>query len=316
MILKITQPDSDASNTNDYFDALRQRSYEASFDGVKGFIIANKDRLPHRRHKKPLRKWQWVLAILLPVVVVLACTKTERTEAVGQTVTFSVPVGDGTAIQALEPIIGGLQTVISPDRPGYLSYTAFLPAQGGRSADAVISGLKAVKGITGLSMVPVNAQVRESLLSQLGANVFSTHVPASGLDDAALQKTVNQQLKEKGFHHITVTVTRNKNGVRMLELHPTKDAPNYFIDLSLDDKGTRMVLQEEKRTLTGSPTTSESPAVDFGHMTDAQVRDYFRRKYGAQLDDESIKITRTAEEISIEIKQSDKRAEIMRFKLK
>ncbi|HEY1021051.1 MAG TPA: hypothetical protein VGE06_02005, partial [Flavisolibacter sp.] len=278
MILKITQPDSDAGNTNDYFDALRQKSYEASYPGVKNFITANRDRLNNRRPKKPLRHWQWVLAVLLPALVVLACTKTERTEPVGQTVSFSVPVGDGAAILALEPVIGGLQRVISPDRqkPGYLFYTTFIPAQSSRSADAVISGLKGVKGITGLSMVPVNARVRESLLSQLGANVFSTHVAASGLDDADLQNTVNRQLKEQGFHHITVTVTRNEKGARTLQLHPAKDAPNYFIDMSLDDKGTRMVLQEEKRTITDRAKTGEEPAVDFGSMTDAQVRAYFR----------------------------------------
>jgi hypothetical protein len=51
-------------------------------------------------------------------------------------------------------------------------------------------------------------------------------------------------------------------------------------------------------------------------MTDAQVRDYIRQQYGKELQDENIKITRTAEELSINIKQSDKQEEIMRFKLK
>jgi hypothetical protein len=55
--------------------------------------------------------------------------------------------------------------------------------------------------------------------------------------------------------------------------------------------------------------------VDFGSMTDAQVREYIRRQYGKGLRDENIKITRTAEEIAIDIKQSDKKEEIMRFKL-
>src|SRR5687768_10961535 len=106
MIIKITQQDSNA-HTNDYFDALRQKNYEASFDGVKNFIEENKDKLRHRRQRKPLRKWQWLIAVLCPVLVVLACTKTEHTEPVGQTVSFSVPVGDGAAIIDLEPIVGG-----------------------------------------------------------------------------------------------------------------------------------------------------------------------------------------------------------------
>lgn len=318
MILKATQQDSDANNANDYFDAVRQKNYEASFDGVKDFITEHKDKLHHRRHKKPVRKWQWVLAVLFPVLVVLACTKTEHTEPVGQTVSFSVPVGDGAAIKALEPIVGGLQTVISPDRqrPGHLSYTTFIPAQSSRSAEAVISGLKGIKGIAGLSTVPVNAQVRESLLSRLGSKIFSTHVEASGLSDAELQNTVNRQLKEKGFGSISVTVTRAENGMRTLKLHPAEDAPNYRIDMSVDDKGTRMVLQEERRTITDGSKTAEAPKVDFGSMTDAQVREYVRRQYGKALPDEAIKITRTAEEIAIDIKQSDEKEEIMRFKLR
>lgn len=69
MILKATQQDSDANNANDYFDAMRQKNYEASFDSVKNFIAANKSKLRHSRQKKPLRKWQWVLAVLFPLLV-------------------------------------------------------------------------------------------------------------------------------------------------------------------------------------------------------------------------------------------------------
>jgi hypothetical protein len=317
MILKITQQNSDANNTNDYFDAVRQRNYEASFDDVKNFIAENKNKFRPSSRKRPLRKWQWVLAVLFPVLVVLACTKTERTEPVGYTVSFSVPEGDDAARQELERIVGGLQTVVSPDRhkPGYLSYTCFIPSQYSHSADAVISQLKAIKGVVGLSTMPVNAQVRESLLSQLGSKIFSTHVDATGLGDDELQNTVNRQLKEKGFNNISVTVIRNEDGIRTLQLHPSEDGPNYIIDMSIDDKGTRMVLQEEKRTLTDRPIIANKPPVDFGSMTDAQVREYIRRQYGKGLRDENIKITRTAEEIAIDIKQSDKKEEIMRFKL-
>jgi hypothetical protein len=131
-----------------------------------------------------------------------------------------------------------------------------------------------------------------------------------------LQNTVNHQLKEQGFSNISVTVVRNENGIRTLQLHPAEDAPNYSIDMSIDDKGTRMVLQEERRTITDRAKTDEGPKVDFGSMTDTQVREYIRQQYGKQLGDENIKITRTAEEIAIEIKQSDKIKEIMRFRLK
>lgn len=317
MTLKITQQNADADNTNDYFDALRQKNYEASFDGVKDFITEHKDKLRPSRRRKPLRQWQWVLAVLLPVLVVLACTKTERTEPVGSAVSFSVPEGDDAARQKLESLVGGLQTVVTPDKqkPGYLSYTSFIPAQHSRPADAVISQLKAVKGVVGLSVAPMSARVKESLLSQLGYKVFSTHVDATALRDDEVQATVMRQLKEKGFNDISVTVTRNENGARTLELHPARDAGNYIIDLSLDDKGTKLVLQEERRTITDRAASADRPQVDFGHMTDAQVRDYIRRQHGKSLRDEDIKITRTADEIAIDIKESDKREETMRFKL-
>jgi hypothetical protein len=318
MILKSTQQDSDAGNANEYFDALRQKNYQASFNGVKNFILENKEKFKHRRIKKPLRKWQWVLAVLFPVLVVLACTKTDSTEPVGQTVSFSVPVGDGAAIKALEPIIGGLQTVIAPDRQksGYLSYTVFIPAQSSRSSEAMINKLKGVKGIFGLSSMPVNAPVRESLLSQLGAKIFSTHIDATALSDDEVQNALMRQLKEKGFNHISVTVGRNEKGIRTIELHPGKEGPNYMIDVSVDDNGTKMVLQEEKRTTTNNVNSADEPKVDFGSMTDAQVREYIRRQYGKDLQDGNIKITRTAEEIAIDIKQSDKIEEVLRYKLK
>jgi hypothetical protein len=49
MIWKITQPNWDANNANDYFDAVRQKNYEASFEGVKDFIVEKEDKLRHRR---------------------------------------------------------------------------------------------------------------------------------------------------------------------------------------------------------------------------------------------------------------------------
>ena len=316
MILKITQQGSDANNTNDYFDAMRQKNYDPSFDGVKNFIAENSEKLRHRRGRKPIRKWQWILAVLFPVLIVLACTKTERTEPVGQTISFSAPDGDAT-MQVLEPIVGGLQTVVLPDKqkPGYLSFTCFIPAQNSGSANAVISGLKGVKGIYGLSMVPVNAQVRESLLSQLGNKIFSTHIDATALRDDEVQNALMKQFKEKGFNHISVTVGRNEKGMRTIQLHPGKEGPNYMIDVTVDDKGTRMVLQEEIRTNPKKNNVTGEPQPDFGSMTDAQVRAYIRHKYGKGLQDEAIKITRTAEEIAIVINQRDKKEEIIRFKL-
>jgi hypothetical protein len=312
MILNVTPQDSDANNTSGYFDTLRQKNYEASFDGVKNFITENKDRLRQSRRKKPLRKWQWALAVLFPVLTILACTKTEHAEPVGSAVSFSVPEGDPVK-QELESLVGGLQTVISSEqqKPGYLSYTCFIPSKNSQSADAVISQLKGVKGITGLSAVPVTAKVRESLLSRLGYKIFSTHIDARGLSNEELQNAVNRQLKEKGFNHISVTVTGNKR----LQLHPTEDAPNYLIEMSIDDNGTKMVLEEEKRTLTDRSKSGDGPKMDFGSMSDAQVRDYIRSQYGKQLPDENIKITRTAGEIGIDVKLSDENTEIMRFKL-
>ena len=305
-------------NSKEYFDTLRQKNYNTSFDGVRNFIKENDDKLHGRRRRKKISKWQWVLAVLLPVLIVLACTKTEHIEPVGQTISFSVPVGDGFAIQALEPIIGGLQTIISPNKKeqGYLSYTTFISAQSNMSPDVVISKLKAVKGIKGLLAMPINTKVKESLLSQLGSKIFSTHVDANAMSDEEMQNTVNRQLKEKGFEDISVAVTRNEKGVRTLQLQAGKVGPNYMIDVSADDKGTKMVLQEEK----GGTFTKESknidPQPDFNHMTDAQVREYVRFMYGKNLRDEAIKITRTSEEIAISIKQSEKREEIIRYPLR
>jgi hypothetical protein len=74
-------------------------------------------------------------------------------------------------------------------------------------------------------------------------------------------------------------------------------------------------LQEERRT-SNRPSGEEKPQVNFGSMTDAQVRDYIRGEHGKGLRDENITITRTADEIAITIRQSDQKEEIMRFKLR
>jgi hypothetical protein len=164
--------------------------------------------------------------------------------------------------------------------------------------------------------MPVNAKVKESLLSQLGNKIFSTHVDDNALSDEEMQNTLMRKLKEQGFNNISVTVTRNKNGVRTLELHPGKEGPNIFIDVSRDNNGARMVLQEEKTTTAKKPPVTARPQPNFGSMTDAQVREYVRSQNGNDIRDEDITISRTAEEIAITIKQSDQKEEIMRLKLR
>jgi hypothetical protein len=329
MILKITPQGSDANNPNDYFDALRQKSYETSFDGVKNFIVANEYKLRQRTHRKPVRKWQWAIASLLPVLVVLACTKTEHNVPVGHTISFNVPKGDDAARVQLESLVSGLQTVVSPhpQKPGYLAYTCFIPAESNKSADAVVNNLKGInlkglkdnlkgiKGITDLTAVPVNAQVRASLLSQVGNKIFRTHIDAAALRDDEMQNNINRQLKEQGINNISVSVTRNEKGIRTIELLPGKGGPNYFIDVSQDDKGTRMVLQEERSNANRS-NISEKLMVGFGSMTDAQIRAYIRSEYGTQLLDKDIKITRSEEQIEININKGAKKEEIIRFKLR
>jgi hypothetical protein len=103
--------------------------------------------------------------VLFPVLVTLACTKTERTEPVGYAVSFSVPEADDAARLEIENLVGGLQTVVSPDQQkrGCLSYTCFIPAQNSRSADAFINGLKGLKGVVGLTTMPVNARDESSV---------------------------------------------------------------------------------------------------------------------------------------------------------
>jgi hypothetical protein len=317
MNMKATHRDSDTNNEYGYFDAMRQKNYEASFDGIEQFVEENKARLSHTRHRKSLRKWQWVLAVMLPVVVVLACTKTEHNEPVGNTISFTVPDNDDATRQELESLLGGLQTIVSPvgQKPGHIAYTCFIPAQSSRSVDAVVTQLKKLKGITGLSTVPVNAQVKASLLSQLGNKIFSTHIDATALSDDELQNSLMRQLKEKGFNNISVTVGRDGKGIRSIQLHPAKDANNYIIDLSVTSKGTRMVLQEERRANPAGGKAAETSKVDFGSMTDAQVREYIRAQYGKELPDEKIKITRSSDEIEIAIIQSDEKEEIMRFRI-
>ncbi len=62
---------------------------------------------------------------------------------------------------------------------------------------------------------------------------------------------------------------------------PGRDANNYMIDMTMDNKGTRMMLQEERRTNANTPGTADTPAVSFESMTDTQVRDHilmFRSK--------------------------------------
>ncbi len=318
MILQIMQRDSESHKTNEYFDALRQRNYEASFDGVKGFIQDNQVKLRPRRNKKLLRKWQWVMALLFPVLLILACTKTQHTELVGTTVSFSVPQNDDAAKAGIERLVHGMQSVITPStaRLGYLSYTSFIPAGNNPSVDGIVHQLRYVHGIMDLSIARVNAQVRESLLSQLGSKIFSTHIDSNELTDDEVQAALMKQLKKQGFDNISVTVTRDAKGLRTLELHPGKGGPNYRIDVSRDDTGTRMVLEQKKTTTAHNPPVAMAPPADFANMNDAQVRDYIRRHYGNDLRDEAIKVNRTAAEILIDIKRSDKQTEILRFKLR
>lgn len=303
MILKIAYQDTNGSDMDPYWNALRGKNYDASFNDVKSFIKKKEDIIGRR--KKPARNRKWMLAILIPVLVVVACTKTERTEAIGYTVSFVAPENNKQVFQKIQSLTGGTQVVADNNIPGFVSYTFFIPT-GKATTESLTRELQGINGIHQLSIVPVNTQVKESLASRLSYKIFNKHIDATGVPDDVLQQSIEIQLKNSGLD-VNVEIVL-KNNHRSIRLKPAAGSDDFTIDLSIQDGPRKMVIQEEKRTM-------DTPPVDMSSMTDAQVRDFIRTKHGAALKDEEIKIKRTEEDVLITIKQNEKEEKSLRFKL-
>jgi hypothetical protein len=304
MILKIAYQDTNGNDMDPYWDALRGKNYEASFKGVKSFIKKKESMMGRRRKRVPA--WRWMLAALIPVLIVVACTKTERTEPIGYTVSFAVPEGNKQIFQKIQSLSGGTSVVADNIIAGYISYTFFINS-GKAGKEFLTKELQAIKGINQLSIVPVNTQVKESLASRLSYKIFNKHFDATGVEDDVLKQSIESQLKNCNIIAEVEFFTRN--GHRLIKLKPAAGSVNYSIDLSIKDGPRKMVLHEEKRMF-------DSPPVDMSSMTDAQVRDFIRTKLGAGLNDDDIIIQRTEEDLLITIKQNDKEEKSLRFKLK
>jgi len=299
MIVKMAYQDAEHNSLDSYWNELRSKDYSSSFEEVKRFL---RHKQPKRR-RLPLRPWQWATALLLPLLVLLACTKTQTTEPLGFALVFSA-AEDNVEVKKLLAAADGIQVLAESQPPGQMSYTCFIPPKTIDTA-AMFQQLRNTSGVFGFAITPVNTVVKESLLSQLSFRIFRMHINATGLSDDVLKKMLEEKLNSRNIK--AGVAISYKDGQRQIKLLPQDGAGNYSIDLSVNDSGLITELQEEQRLLPDS-------SVDLSQMPDASIRAYVRKVHNLQVSDEQIDISRKPGEIIIRIKDSDQLETIMRFK--
>ncbi|HEX8333427.1 MAG TPA: hypothetical protein VF622_12435 [Segetibacter sp.] len=314
MMLKVAYQDYN-SNIDPYWESMKQHDYRQSLPAVKRFINDNEELLRNRKPKRYKRNFGWALALLVPLFIVLSCTRVENLEPLGYTLNFSIPRNEALDLKnhTLVSAKQGWQMLSGKDAKdlNYLSLTFFAPANEKSKLDAFINEVKAIPQARNFQLTPVNTTISESLLSRISYKVFKAHIDARGLNPEELRSTIKTQLNKNGLNNIDVVIENNAEGTRMIKLLPHNESGDYSIDIKIDDGLSRTAIKEERKT------KNDDEDIDLSKMSDKQIKEHIKKTTpGEVLSDDDITILRKPDHILITTRKGTDAENEFLFKIK
>jgi hypothetical protein len=314
-MLKVAYQDYNIS-IDPYWEGMKQHDYRQSLPAVKKFIKGNEELLRNRKPKRYKRSFGWAMALLVPLLIVLSCTRVENLEPLGYTINFSIPQNQVLNLKnhSLVNENKGWQMLSGKDAKdaNYLSLTFFAPANEKSKLDAFINEVKAIRQVRNFQLTPVNTTINESLLSRISYKVFKAHIDARGLTPEELRSTIKTQLNRSGLKNIDVVIENDVEGTRMIKLVPRNETGDYSIDIKIDDGLTRTAIKEERKT-----RNDDHDDIDLNKMSDKQIKEHIKKISPREvLSDDDITILRKPNHIIITTRKGTDAENEFRFKIK
>jgi len=243
MILKLAYQENDPVD-DPYWNDMRKHDYSKSFPAVREFIHQNslKMRSPNRRRNRIT----WLLAVLLPLLIVFSCKRETYIEPQDATLSF---IANDSAQSHLEFAIKQQAEktwrVVFKSHTGTIHGTINVPAKSYDKLKEFAEKLKTIPGVMELYLSALSTSVKESRFSRLSYKIFNLHVDATSASDEQLSTEIETKLKAIGQYKLKVLLIK-EDGKKHVKLVPIGKTGEFSLDLTLQD-GTNVTATGEKR---------------------------------------------------------------------
>ena len=205
------QNDLDAS-----WDDIRNKNSDNSFPAIAGWIRETHQGLKRSRLQKRRNRRRLVLLAILPVFLIVSCTiHVDTVKQSGTLVNFSIDKQKKESFQKLS----SLQRMFAftcyeffrPGIPNIASFIFFIPYKEQAKLFSITNGLKELKGLEKLDIVPVNYTIRESLFSTFlhqTLRVGETQKPK----EKELIQNIRATLKNKELDFLSIDFLNDSDG--------------------------------------------------------------------------------------------------------
>lgn len=303
---------SSMTDTNKYWQELKEQNHESTFHTVENWVnnlnsenFSNQkpDKFQSMKNFFALNKFKLAYSFILLAVVFAACNMPiTQNETVGNALSWKVSKTGTDAVEKINSLSWIDKSKLSvketsEDGKSFLNYSLILDAKSNDEIRSYMDRLKQVNGITSIQLFPLNQTTKMPLYAAALHSFFRVDIDATNKSDTQVKDELQRQLKEAGVTDIKVDFVTDDKGNRMMKVEPTENGlrgldkanPNSDFELNVKDGNNEQFLITKHKS---------DGAMNFEGKTDEEIRKIVTenmKKDGIDVKPEDIKIEHDAE---------------------
>lgn len=305
------QANMEDEKMNTYWAALKKEDHSDSFYKTEVWL-KNSSHSNSKSKNKIGIMIQYFLAhkvkfalIIFTALVLAACNMpVTQNETVGHVITWSVENQEAGDKSTSLPWVDKNSLSVNENENGdskIISYNLILGNSTMEQVQSYSKELEAIPGVLTVNLLPLTEEVERPLYSKMLDDVFKIDINAKNMTDEELSAEVERQLKEGGIDVQTINFRRDENNRRLIDIKMSENGKNGAFQLDINDGNQKMRIEERRKDGT------EEVEFNIKGKSDEEIRQMVKDKFKDQnLQDGDILITRTGEEVSVDIVQKSK----------
>jgi len=296
---------------NTYWTALKKKDHSDSFYKTEVWLKNSSASNSKPKNKIGImiqyflaHKVKFALVVFTALVLAACNMPVTQNETVGHVITWSVENQEAGDKTTSLPWVDKNSLSLNENDNGdskVISYNLILANSTMEQVQSYSKELEAIPGVLTVNLLPLTEEVERPLYSKMLDDVFKIDINAKNMTDEELSAEVERQLKEGGIDVQTINFRRDENNRRLIDIKMSENGQNDAFQLDINDGNQKMRIEERRKDGT------EEIEFNIKGKSDEEIRQMVKDRFKDQnLQDGDIQITRTGEEVSVDIVQKSK----------
>jgi hypothetical protein len=296
---------------NKYWTALKKEDHSDSFYKTEMWLKNSSHSNSKPKNKTGImiqyflaHKVKFALVIFTALVLAACNMPVTQNETVGHVISWSVENQEAGDKTTSLPWVDKNSLSINENENAdskVISYNLVLSNSTLEQIQSYSKELGAIPGVMTVNIMPLTEEVERPLYSKMLDDVFKIDINAKNMTDQELSAEVERQLKEGGIDVQTINFRRDENNRRLIDIKMSENGQNGAFQLDINDGNQKMRIEERRKDGT------EEMEFNIKGKSDEEIRQMVKDRFKDQnLQDDDIQITRTGDEVSMNIVQKNK----------